>query len=358
MCLLCAQTSTPADGFADRLVGMLNQAAVVQMISVGHRAGLFDAMASLPPSTSARIAEAGGLNERYVREWLGAMVTGRVVAHDPVGETFWLPADHAAVLSRAASKDAMAHVAMYVPMLAQVECEIVECFRNGGGVPYERFPRFHAVMAEESAQTVVEHLEPDILPLVEGLRERLRAGVDALDIGCGRGEAVLKLASLYPNSRFVGYDLSSEAIGHARDRARALGLRNARFEVRDLTGFREPGAFGLVTAFDAIHDQKDPESVLRGIAGSLRPGGVFLMQDIAGASDIAGNMDHPFSPYMYTISCMHCMTVSLAQGGAGLGAKWGESLATAMLRESGFRTVEIRRLDHDPINAYFIARLD
>lgn len=357
MCLLCAQTPMPSAGFADRLVGMLNQAAVVQMISVGHRTGLFDAMASLPPSTAARIAEAGGLNERYVREWLGAMVTGRVVAHDPVAETFWLPSDHASALSRAVSKDAMAHVAMYVPMLAGVECEIVECFRNGGGVSYDRFPRFHAIMAEESGQTITAHLESDILPLVAGLKERLSRGIRVLDIGCGRGGALLQMAGNYPASTFVGYDLSVEAISHARERAAERGLTNARFEVRDLTGFREAPAFDLVTAFDAIHDQKDPAGVLAGIAGCLRPGGVFLMQDIAGASDIAGNLDHPFSPLMYTISCMHCMTVSLAQGGAGLGAKWGEELAARMLREADFAHIDIRRLEHDPINAYFIARL-
>jgi SAM-dependent methyltransferase len=356
MCILCAPSLAPAAGFSDRLVDMINSAAVVQMISVGHRTGLFDAMAGFPPSTSRQIADSIGLNERYVREWLGTMVTGRVIAHDPQAGTFWLPDDHASVLSRAASPDAMGHVAQFLPLLARVEDEIVECFRNGGGVPYERFPRFHEVMAEESGQSVVSHLLEHILPLVKGLDKRLDSGIRVLDIGCGRGEAVLRMAARFPASRFVGYDLSPEAIGHARARARELGLSNARFEVRDLTGFSEPGSYDLITAFDAIHDQKDPASVLAGIARSLRPGGVFLMQDIAGASDIAGNMDVPFSPFMYTVSCMHCMTVSLAQGGAGLGAKWGEQLALHMLGVAGFGEVELRRLEHDPMNAYFIAR--
>lgn len=356
MCTLCSALPVGASGFSDRMAEMLNHAAVVQMVSVGHRTGLFDAMDRTGPATVSGIAIEAGLNERYVREWLGAMVTGLVVDHNPDKGTFWLPEDHAAFLTRRAAPNNMAAVSQYIPVLAGVEDEIVECFRRGGGVPYESFPRFHDVMAEESGQTVVGHLFESILPLVPGIEARLASGIDVLDVGCGRGLALLAMAERFPASRFSGWDLSPEAIAFATDQAENRGLGNIIFEARDLTGFAQPESFDFITAFDAIHDQKDPASVLRGVARSLRRGGAFLMQDIAGSSDIAGNIGKPFSPLMYTISCMHCMTVSLAQGGVGLGAKWGEQLARTMLFEAGFREIETRRFDHDPMNAYFVAR--
>ena len=96
-----AEAAGPAD-FAERMLHMLNEAALALMVSVGHRTGLFDTMAAMPPATSAEIAARAGLNERYVREWLAAMSTGKIVDHDGAAGTFSLPADHAAWLTRAA----------------------------------------------------------------------------------------------------------------------------------------------------------------------------------------------------------------------------------------------------------------
>jgi hypothetical protein len=112
----------------------------------------------------------------------------------------------------------------------------------------------------------------------------------------------------------------------------------------------------MVTAFDAIHDQARPAAVLRGVRGAIRPGGVLLMQDIAGSSHVHKNMDHPIAPLLYTVSCMHCMTVSLAQGGDGLGAMWGEERAQKMLGEAGFGSIAVHRLAHDIQNCYYVCR--
>jgi 2-polyprenyl-3-methyl-5-hydroxy-6-metoxy-1,4-benzoquinol methylase len=359
MCLT-HQTIDPesVDSFAERLLGLFNGGALSLMISIGHRTGLFDTMTDLDPATSDEIAAAAGLDERYVREWLAALVSGRIISFDPTTRRYLLPAEHAELLCRQASPDNLAVVAQYLPVLATVEDDIVDCFRRGGGVPYSAFARFHEVMAEDSAQTVVSALEEHILPLVPGLIDRLRDGIEVLDVGCGRGRALLRLAQLAPASRFVGYDLSTEAITCATRDARALGLDNVRFEARDLSTFAEPSRYRMVTAFDAIHDQADPAAVLEGIARSLRPDGVFLMQDIAGSSHLEHNLDNPLAPLFYTISCMHCMTVSLAQGGAGLGTMWGEELAASMLAEAGFDDVSVHRLEHDIQNIYFVARPD
>ena len=152
-----------AEAFSDRMLNTLNEGALALMTSLGHRTGLFDVMSDLPPSTSEQIANAAELNERYVREWLGAMVAGRVVDYDPENKTYQLPPEHAAFLIRAAAPDNMAVFAQYIPLLGTVEDQIVECFQKGGGVPYSAFGRFHEVMAEDSGQTVVAALMDSIL---------------------------------------------------------------------------------------------------------------------------------------------------------------------------------------------------
>jgi SAM-dependent methyltransferase len=346
-----------SEAFAERLVGILNDAALALMISVGHRTGLFDALARRGASTSGELAEEAGLHERYVREWLGALTTGGIVALDPKTGRYALPGEHAAWLTRAASPDNIAVMAQYVGVLGSVEDDVVECFRLGGGVPYERFGRFHEVMAEDSAQSVITALFDHILPLVPGLTERLVRGIRVADLGCGRGRALGELARRYPRSSFVGMDLSEDAISWAA--RETAGLDNVRFEARDLTTFdsdAEPGAFDLVTTFDAVHDQTAPLALLKGIRRSLADGGVYLMQDIDGHSDHHGNLDHPFGPFLYTASCMHCMTVSLAQGGEGLGTMWGIEQADELLHEAGFESLEHHRLEHDPVNVYVVAR--
>jgi 2-polyprenyl-3-methyl-5-hydroxy-6-metoxy-1,4-benzoquinol methylase len=335
------------------MMGVLNDGAIALMTSIGHRTGLFDVMARLPPSTSHQIAAAANLNERYVREWLAAMVVGSVVEHDPENITYRLPSEHAAWLTRAATPNNIAVAAQLIPVLASVEDRIVESFEKGGGVPYSAFGRFHEVMAEDSGQTVVAALTNHILPLVLGLTARLEEGIDVLDVGCGCGRALNLLARKFPNSRFAGYDFSEEAIVRARAEH---GPTNVRFEVRDAAALDEKESYDLVTTFDAIHDQAKPAAVLKGIANALRADGVYLMQDIAGSSHLHSNMDHPIGPFLYTISTMHCMTVSLAQGGEGLGTMWGEEKALEMLEEAGFKEVEVKQLPHDFQNSYYIAK--
>jgi hypothetical protein len=129
-----------SEAFAGRMMDVLSGAGITLMMSIGHQVGLFDAMADLPSGTSHQIAEAAGLKERYVREWLGAMLTGGVVVYDPADGTYALPAEHAAWLTRAAGLDNLAVQAQIVPLLAQVEQPLIDCFRTGGGVPYAAFP--------------------------------------------------------------------------------------------------------------------------------------------------------------------------------------------------------------------------
>ncbi len=350
---------TKAEAFAGQLLQTLNYGALCLMVSIGHRTGIFDVMQGLPPSTSDEIAKKAGLNERYVREWLGAMATAGVVGVDPGSTLYALPPEHAAFLTRVAGADNIGVFAQYVGILGAVEDEIVECFQRGGGVPYEKFRRFHAVMAEDSGQSVLSSLESHILPLVPGLTDRLARGIRVLDVGCGSGRIMNRLAELFPNSRFVGVDLSPEAIGAATREATQTCLRNVEFVARDLSNFdetAEPKAYDVITTFDAIHDQAKPLNVLRGIHRALAADGVYLMQDIRGSSHVHNNLDHPIGTFLYAISTMHCMTVSLAQGGEGLGAMWGEEKTREYLEKAGFRRIETHQLKHDIQNNWYVVR--
>jgi 2-polyprenyl-3-methyl-5-hydroxy-6-metoxy-1,4-benzoquinol methylase len=348
-----------AEAFGARLLTALNHGAFCLMASIGHRTGLFDAMRGAPARTSAEIAARAGLDERYVREWLGAMATSGVVEVDAAGPRFRLPDEHAAFLTRAAAADNLGVFTQYIGLLGSVEDEIVACFEKGGGVPYEKFPRFHAVMAEDSGQSVLSSLESHILPLVPGLSDRLARGIRMLDVGCGRGRILIRLAQLFPASRFAGVDLSAEAIASAREEAARAGLSNLEFRAADLSDFdrtAEPSAYDFVTTFDAVHDQARPLAVLTGICRTLRPDGVYLMQDIKGSSHVHGNLAHPIGAFLYTVSCMHCMTVSLAQGGEGLGAMWGEEKTREYLARAGFASVEKHELAHDIQNNWYVVR--
>lgn len=366
MCQSCASSVSVAGGdsgaqggvpeFVGRLVGVINSAGLALMISIGHRTGLFDAMSAGGERawTSEELARSAGLSERYVREWLGAMATGRIATLGVDGR-YTLPAEHAAWLTRRAEPNNIAVSMQWIGVLGAVESEVVWAFGHGRGVPYSAYGRrFHDVMADESRQTTVLALDSAIVPLVDGLHGRLERGARVLDIACGKGLAMLHLARRYPRSRFVGVDLSEEAIEMGR--REAAGVDNLELITGDVTTFGGKDEFDVVTAFDAIHDQAAPDRVLANIRRVLKPGGVLLMQDIKARTAHANNLDHPMGPFLYTISTMHCMSVSLANGGPGLGSAWGREKAVEMLHAAGFNRVSVHELAHDMINFYYVCR--
>ena len=344
-----------AEAFAGKMVEIINGGFLALITSVGHRTGLFDAIAKLPPSTSAEIASAAGLNERYVREWLATMTVGRVVEYDATTKKYWLPPEHAASVTRAAGPGNLASIAQYVPLMGKVEDEIVDSFRKGGGVPYSSYGKFHPIMAEESAQVFDATLIDVTLPLVSGLVDRLKSGIDVSDIGCGSGHAINLMAKEFPNSRFTGIDFSEEGIAAGRAEAEEMGLSNATFEIEDAALMDRAGSFDFITTFDSIHDQAQPRKVLASIANALRADGTYLMVDIRADSEVQNNMDHPLAPFLYAISTLHCMTVSLAYDGEGLGTMWGKQKALELLAEAGFGQVEVESVQGDIFNSFYIA---
>ena len=345
-----------AEAFAERVGGMLDAGAAAAMISVGHRLGLFDTIAARAPSTSAQIAEAASLTERYLREWLATMVTAGLVRYRPQDATYYLPAEHAACLTRGAPLGNLAVYAQHTALLGKFEDRTIRIMETGEGTSYDEYPCFHQIMAEDSGQTVTAGLFEHIFPLAPELDARLTDGIDVLDAGCARGSALIAMAKRYPASRFAGYDLCADAIEFASRNAQAEGLSNVSFETRDLTGYAEPERWDFVTSFDAVHDQKDPLGLLKGLYASLRPGGIYLMQDIGGSARLENNSDFPMATLLYAVSLVHCTPVSIGQGGEGLGTMWGWETAEQYLGEAGFTRVERHVLPHDPMNVWFVAR--
>lgn len=344
-----------AAAFAEKLFGYYTGGFVTLMVDLGHRTGLFEA-AALGPATSAELASRAGLEERYVREWLGAVVTGGIVDYDPADGTYTLPPEHAASLTGHAETN-LAPLSAVNAHLAKFVRPVAAAFRDGGGVPYSAYrPEFTDVMDALNRPLFDRLLVDAIVPLAPGLADRLRAGIRAADIGCGTGHSTNLLARAFPASTFVGYDLAADAIERARAEADEYGLANVDFEVLDVAEIPTDPPLGAAFAFDAIHDQADPAGVLARVSKALAPGGMFLMFDIRASSYLERNLDNPFAPLLYAVSTLHCTTVSLASGGAGLGTVWGEELALRMLATAGFVDVEVHETPGDPLDSVYAAR--
>jgi SAM-dependent methyltransferase len=341
--------------FAGQLLDIYTKGMLTLMIDLADRTGLLHTLAD-GPGTSAGIAERAGLTERYVRECLGALVTGGIVEYEAAARTYLLPPERAVCLAGDGSLN-VAPMSRFVGLLAKTLPEVAQAFRHGGGVPYERFrPEFTGVMDGVSRGFFDGQLIHGVLPLAGDLPGRLAEGIEVADIGCGSGHSTNLLAKCFPTSTFVGYDISDDALTQARVEAKQYGLSNVRFENLDVTKLPGDVPLDAVFAFDAIHDQVDPAAVLDRVYSALRPGGVFVMFDIRASSHLENNLANPVAPLLYAVSTLHCLTVSLAHDGAGLGTVWGEELARSMLADAGFVGVQVHEVPDDPLDSLYLAR--
>jgi len=340
--------------FMAQLLSIYQGAMLNYMIDIGHRTGLLVAAAA-GPATSEELAARANLMERYVREWLASMVTGGVVDYDPATQRYTLPADHALLLTDGPMN--MAPLAALHTHLAKHVHQVARVFREGGGVPYAEYrPEFTDVMDSIGRGAYDALLVDAYLPLVPGLTEALAAGVRVADVACGTGHGLVLLAQAFPQSTFVGIDLDEGAIARARAEARGAGCPNVTFEVCDAARYESEQPFDAVFVFDAIHDQVDPGAVLGRIHDALRPGGWFVMKEPHAADALEDNIGNPLAPILYAVSTLHCMTVSLAHGGAGIGTMFGEGLARQLLADAGFVDVAIQPAPGDPADALYVSR--
>ena len=353
--------------FSEKMIQILNQGALNLAMGLGYRMGLFDAMDALrAPSPVSVISKAAGLNARYVLEWLGVMATGGIVilSRDSDGQDlFYLPKAHADVITRRSGNANLGVYTQEIPLLtASVYDAVADGFRTGQGISYDHYPRFQRFMGQLADAKHNQVLVDLFLPSVEKgkMVEKLNRGISVCDLGCAEGVALILMAEAFPNSRFVGLDISEAILEKAEVNARAKGLRNITFLKEDAALLEDQRllhkTFDYVTAFDAIHDQTRPLEALKGAVAILKDGGAFSMVDIAAASELSRNMDHPMGMFLYTVSLMHCMPVGLMDGGSGLGMMWGREKAVSMLKKSGFDQVSVEEIPEDPFNLHFFCR--
>src|SRR6185312_2541223 len=257
-------TPDPSLIFGMNLIKTLNNGALCLMISIGHRIGLFDTLATLYPEyvSSQTLAEKSNLNERYVREWLGGMVVGGIIEYDNESKTYRLPKEHAAYLTRAAGIRNMGILAEWVPILGSFEDNILECFKNGGGVPTKAYGRLYEVLTERGRLSL-SLLHSSVFPGLPGLLDKLGQGCNVLEIGCGRGLVSLDFAKHFPYCTFRGYDILDNLIADANADAASSGLTNVFFHVQDVSKMEEVSKYDVVIGLDAIHDLAEPANALK-----------------------------------------------------------------------------------------------
>ncbi|HVE73486.1 MAG TPA: class I SAM-dependent methyltransferase [Mycobacteriales bacterium] len=322
------------------------------LLMLGHRTGILAAVRS-GGGTATEIADRAGTHERSTREWLAGMTAAGYLEHD--AGRFTMPLGQAALFEGGVLPFDPTVLFTFPDVINRVQDEVEESMRDGRGVPYDRFqPEFSAAQDAINAPLYSMFLVQDWVPSVSGLAERLEAGADVADIGCGGGRALCALAAAFPASRFTGYDLDEAALAIGTARAAEQGLSNVTFERRDIAQLGQDGMVDVVLAVDAIHDQAAPQQVVEEVVKALRPGGVFMMVEPTASGDLDEDIKDPMSVMGYATSLAHCVQVSLAGGGPGLGGMWGSVGAQALLRSAGFADVQEHRSASD--HTVFAAR--
>lgn len=331
--------------FGDRV--LRDNAAGVRAILcfIGDRLGLFRALSESGPTSVAALAKKSGTNERYLLEWLSAMVAAEYAMYDAAAKTFWMTPEQAAFLADENNPMFSASLFDMTKGLWDVAPAVMECFKHGGGVPHsEQSDDMDIGTRRFSSGFFRHHLTQEWIPRA-GLESRLNEGTRIADIGCGSGESILTLARAYPNCDVWGFDNYAPVIETARESAKRAGLQNAHFEAIPAAEIKEKNQFGMVMTTDVIHDMADPLGGMRAIRDLLSPDGIYLMIEMNVSDKLEENI-HPFASMLYSFSTLYCMTVSLAEGGAGIGACMGERRARDMASQAGFSAFDRLQVSH------------
>ena len=341
--------------FVGKMLGDLGGAMSVPTVRLGLRLGLFDALADAPASAAELARRAGGLHERYVREWALAQSANGYVDYDPASEQFSLSPEQAMVFHHRDSPVYLAGAFELVAAMIEAEPKVEECFRHGKGVRWgDHAGCLFCATGAFFRPGYVNNIVQAWIPALDGVEAKLRAGAKVADVGCGVGFSTLLMAEAYPDSSFVGYDFHEPSIDEARRHAGEHGLGDrVRFEVATAKDIAEQG-FDLITMYDCLHDMGDP----RGCAGHMRqilaPGGSWMIVEPIAGDAPAQNMN-PVGRLYYNASTMICVPTSLDQEvGEGLGAQAGEAKLTEVIRQGGFESV--RRVTEGPFNMVLQAR--
>jgi SAM-dependent methyltransferase len=335
--------------FVGKMLGDLGGAMSVPTVRLGFRLGLFDALAKAPATAPELARRAGGLHERYVREWALAQAASGYVDFDPDTDSFSLSPEQAMVFVDRSSPVYLAGAFEIVAAMIEAEPKVETCFRNGTGVRWgDHAGCLFCATGAFFRPGYVNNIVQAWIPALDGVEQRLRSGAKVADVGCGVGFSTLLMAEAYPESRFVGFDFHEPSIEEARHHADNHGLGDrVRFEVAKAKEIAEDG-FDLITMYDCLHDMGDPRGCAAHMRQMLAPGGSWMIVEPIAGDAPADNMN-PVGRLFYNASTMICVPTSLDQEvGAALGAQAGEAKLTQIIRESGFDSV--RRATEGPFN--------
>jgi SAM-dependent methyltransferase len=327
------------EAFMGKAMADVVSAVATVMASIGDRLGLFKELAQ-GSSTSAELAERAHIDERYAREWLSEMASAGYLEYDPVSQRFTLPPEHVPVLAQEGGPFFLG--AAYQLLMAEVGPfnQLIQAFRQGGGVPMEAYgPDLWEGQARFSSGFFEHLLVPVWLPAMPDVQAKLERGARVADVGCGHGRALIKLAQVYPQSRYVGYDLFAPSVAKATANAQAAGVADRmHFEHLDVSAGL-PEQYEIITTFDVVHDAVSPLRLLRAIREGLRPDGSYVCMEANGSDKLEENAGLVGSLF-YGVSVLYCMTTSLAGHGEGLGTLGlPETKLRELCVEAGFSDV-------------------
>jgi 2-polyprenyl-3-methyl-5-hydroxy-6-metoxy-1,4-benzoquinol methylase len=341
--------------FLHQSVGDLAASVSAVMIILGHKLGLYRAMAGAGPITSAQLAQRTSTHERYVREWLNNQAAGGYVSYDPQSGTYALPEEQAMVLADPESPAFIPPAYEAVASLWLDEDKITEAFRTGNGIGWhEHHPRLFFGTEAFFRPGYKTHLTTTWIPALQGTHEKLLAGGRVADIGCGHGASTIIMAQAYPHSTFVGADYHDQSIETARKRAREAGVAD-RVEFEVATAKNYSGSdYDLICFMDCLHDVGDPIGVAKHARQVLADDGVVLLVEPFAGNTVQDNLN-PIGRLYYAASTAICTPNSLSQEvGAALGAQAGEARLGEIMRCAGFS--RFRRAAQTPFNLVLEAR--
>jgi SAM-dependent methyltransferase len=340
------------DAFLDRFVELASGATTIGLLAVADRSGLSRHLGETGGGTAGELAGGARLNARYVEEIMSGLAAAGIVYYDPKSKRFDLPPEHAMFLSDETSPYFMGGLLDLIPVFLGQLDGVTDATLHGGGVGFEEYGEA-AVRGIARAQTPSQttFLVARWLPAVPGLIPRMESGLRVADVGCGSGTAAILMAEAFPNCQITGFDVSAESISTAR--SRAVGIDNVEFLEHGVEELPTDPSFDLITSFDVIHDLADPLAGMRQICRALADEGLYLMMEPNASSNLEENLT-PRGAMLYGTSTLHCMTQSMALGGAGLGAAWGRERAKAMADDAGFGSFHPLEAISNTFSAFYL----
>ncbi|MBB3230148.1 class I SAM-dependent methyltransferase [Halomonas stenophila] len=347
---------TKLEAFVTRAVDDLSAAYGGVMVSLGSKLGLYKAMAGAGPLGAAELATRTGCAERYVREWLNAQAAGGYVGYHAVSDTYELSPEQALVLADEDSPLFIPHAWQVPASMWFDEARTLEAFRTGQGVAWgEHDGRLQCGVAALYRNGYRASLVPEWLPALEGVVDKLEAGIEVADVGCGHGHSTVLMAKAFPRSRFHGLDGHAASIDEARCNADAAGVsERVSFELARATDYPDR-QYGLICFFDCLHDMGDPVAAARYAARVLAPGGTVMLVEPFAQDRVEHNLS-PIARMYYAASTTICCAHAISEGGTlVLGAQAGEERLAEVFRQAGFS--HFRRVAETPFNLILEARL-